>query len=58
MYRKLGTEIELGETVSPFDSVSASSAIDRTAPNYTEAGDKVRKIRKLIKTCTYDADIA
>ena len=57
MQRKIGTEIELGKTVSPFDSISTSSAIDRTASNYTEASDKVRKIRKLIKTGTYDADI-
>ena len=58
MQRKIVTEIELGKTVSPFDSVSASSAIDRTASNYTDACDKVRKIRKLIKTGTYDAGIA
>ena len=58
MQRKIGTEIELGKTVSPFDSVGPSSAIDRTTLNYTGAGDKVRKIRKLIEASTYDADIA
>ena len=55
MQRKIGTEIELGKTISPFDSVGASSAIDRTASNYADAGNKVRKIRKLIETGTYDA---
>ena len=30
MQRKIGTEIELGKTVSPYDSIDASSAIDRT----------------------------
>ena len=58
MERNIGTEIELGKTVSPFDSVGASSAIDRTMSNYREAGNKVRKIRKLIETYTYDVDIA
>ena len=58
MERNIGTEIELGKTVSPFDSVVASSAIDRTMSNYREAGNKVRKIRKLIETYTYDVDIA
>ena len=58
MQRKIGTEIELGKTVFPFDSIGASSSIDRSASNYTGAGNEVRKIRKLIKTGTYDADIA
>ena len=58
MQRKIGTKIELGKTVSLFDSIGASSAINRTASNYLNAGEKVRKIRKLIETGTYDADIA
>ena len=41
-----------------FDSIDASSAIDRIASNYLDAGDKIRKIRKLIETGRYDADIA
>ena len=57
MQRKIGTEIELGKTVSPFDSIGTSSAIDRSASNYTDAGDKLSKIRKLIETGPYDADI-
>ena len=58
MQRNIGTEFELGKTVSPFDSIGASSAIDRTMSNYREVGNKVRKIRKLIKTDNYDVDIA
>ena len=57
MQRKLGTEVELGATVSPFDSIGASSAIDRLASNFLNAGEKVQKIRKLISAGTYDADI-
>ena len=49
MQRKIGTEVELGNTVSPFESIGVSSAIDRTASNYLDADDKVRNIRKLIE---------
>ena len=42
----------------PYDSIGASSTINRTALNYRDAVDKVRKIRKLIETGTYDADVA
>ena len=43
--RKIEIEIELGKTVSLFDSVCATSATDRNASNYTDAGNKLRKIR-------------
>ena len=58
MQRKVGTETEFGKIISSFDSVGASFAIDRTASNYTDANDKVRKITKLTETGTYDTDIA
>ena len=32
--------------------------IDRTASNYNDAKEKLKKIRELIKTGIYDADIA
>ena len=48
MQRKIGTGIELSKTVFPY----------RTASNYTDAGDKIRKIRKLIETGSYDAYIS
>ena len=58
MQRKIVTEIELGKTVSPYETIGALSAIDRTASNYLDAGEKVQKIKKLILTGTYDTDIA
>ena len=58
MQRKIVTKVELGATTSPFDSIGASSAIDRSASNYLNAVEKVQKIRKLISTGTYDTDIA
>ena len=58
MQRKIGAEVELGATVSPFGSIGASSTINRSASNFLNAGEKVQKIRKLIWTGTYDAEIA
>ena len=46
MQRKIGTKVELGATVSPFDSIGAPSAIDRSSSNFLNAREKVQKIRK------------
>ena len=40
----------LGQIASSFDDIGNSSAIVRTALYYTDAKEKVQKIRKLIKT--------
>ena len=53
--RDISNRVFFGDTVSPYDR---SSAIDRTAPNYDDAKEKVRKIRELVNTGKYDADIA
>ena len=58
MQRKTGTEVELGKTVSPLNSIGALSVIDRSTSNYINATDKLQKIKNLISTGTYDADIA
>ena len=58
MQRKIGNKVFLGQTVSSFDDIGNSSAIDRAASNYTDAKEKVRKIGELISTGKYDADIA
>ena len=58
MQREIGNEIHIGTTVSPFESVGKSSAIDRTASKYENSREKVKKIRQLISAGTYDADIA
>ena len=39
-------------------TTGGSSAIDRIASNYNDAKEKVKKLRELIKTGKYDADIA
>ena len=46
------------KNVSPFENTGESDAIDRTVSNYNDTKEKVKKIRELIKTGNYDADIA
>ena len=45
-------------TASPYDNTGRSSAIDRTASNYNDAKEKVKKIRELVSTGRYDKDIS
>ena len=46
MQREIGDQIYLGATVSPSENVGGSSAIDRTASNYNDAKEKVKKKNK------------
>ena len=57
MQREISDKIFLGQTVSSFDDIGNSSAIDRIASFYTGAKEKVRKIIELISTGKYDSDI-
>ena len=56
--REVSDRVFLGQNVSPFENAGLSDVIDRTASNYNDAKDKFKKIRELIKTGIYDADIA
>ena len=58
MQREISDKVFLGNTVSPLDDTGRSSAIDRTASNYNDAKEKVKRIRELISTGQYDEDIA
>ena len=58
MQRRIGDEVQLGSTVSPFAATGQSSSIDRTASNFLNASEKVQKIKMLINTGEYDADLA
>ena len=58
MQREIADKVFLGNTVSPFEDIGRSSAIDRTASNYNDAKEKVQKIKELIKTGRYEEDIA
>ena len=58
MQREISNRVFLGQTTSPLDDVGLSSALDRTASDYTDTGEKVKKIKELIRTENYDAHIA
>ena len=58
MQRRIGNEVLLGNTVSPLLGTGQSSSIDRTASNFLNVSEKVYKIKRLINTGEYDADLA
>ena len=58
MKQKIDDNGHLSETVSPFDSIGKSAAIDRTSSDFDNTNEKVKKIKILIYTGEYDADIA
>ena len=41
MQREINNRVFLGQTTLPLDNVEPSSAIDRTASDYTDGGEKV-----------------
>ena len=58
MQRRIDNGVQLGKTVSPFDATAQSSSVDRTGSNFTNASEKVQKIKRLINTGEDDADVA
>ena len=52
MQREIADEVCLGLTVSVFDNIRLSSAIDRTASNYNNAKNKVKKSKRTNITMT------
>ena len=44
MQREISHKVFLGNTVSPYDDIGKSSAIDRTASNYDDIKEKVKKL--------------
>ena len=57
MQREISSRVFLGQTALPLDDVRLSSVIDKTASDYTNAGEKVKRIRELIRTGNYDANM-
>ena len=47
MQRKIDENVHLGQTVSPFDRIGKSSAIDRTPSDFDNANEKVKKNQKV-----------
>ena len=58
MQRKIDNEVQFGKTVSLFDTTGQSSYVDRTASNFINTSEKVQKLKRLINTGEYNADIA
>ena len=58
MQREISDRVFLEQTVSPYQDAGRSSAIDRTASNYNDAKEKIRKMREIISSGKYDEDIA
>ena len=57
MQREIGTNINLGKTVSPFESVGNVLSIDKTVPNFDTACQKVKNLKRLVGRGEYDADV-
>ena len=58
MQRKIDENVHLGQTVSPFDSIGKSTAIDRTVLDFYNANKKIKKIKIFIYSGEYHADIS
>ena len=44
MQREISHKVFLGNTVSPYDDIGKSSVIYRTASNYNDGKEKVKKL--------------
>ena len=58
MQRDISDRNFLWETLNPHNDARQSTAIDRTASNCNDPKEKLQKIRELINTEKYDADLA
>ena len=58
MQREISDRVFLGETLNAYEDARRSTAIDRTVSNYNDVKEKVQKIRDLIGTRKYDANLA
>ena len=58
MQCEIGTQVDIGKNVSAFESVGHVPSIDKTASDFEKADTKVKKLKRLIDTGEYDANIA
>ena len=58
MQREISNDVKIGSSVTLFQIVGKSPAIDKTASDFDNANLKVKKTRRLIKWGIYDVDIA
>ena len=58
MLREIGTQVNIGKNVSAFESIGHAPSIDKTASDLEKADVKVEKLKRLVDTGEYDADVA
>ena len=58
MQREISDDVKIRSSVTCFQSVEKSPAVDKTASDFDNANLKVKKIRRLIEWGIYNADIA
>ena len=58
MQREIRTQADIGKNVSATESVGHVPFIDKTASDFEKADTKVKKLKRLIETGEYDANIA
>ena len=58
MQREIGTQVDIGKNVSAFESIGHVPSIYKTASDLDKADTKVKKLKRLIDTGEYDANIA
>ena len=57
MQREIRTQADIGKNVSAIESVGHVPSIDTTASDFEKADTKVKKLKRLIETGEYDANI-
>ena len=58
MQREIGTQVDLGKNVSALESIGHVPAIDKNDSDFDKANTKVSKLKRLVLTGEYDADLA
>ena len=58
MQREIGTQADLGKSISALDSIGHVPAIDKNASDFDKANTKVSKLKRLVTTGEYDVDLA
>ena len=58
MQQEINDNVKMGSSVTPFQSVGKSPAVDKTASDFDNTNLKIKKIRRLIEWSIYDEDIA
>ena len=58
MQREIGTQVDIGKTVSAFESIGHVPSINKAASDFDTAKEKVSKLKILVDRGEYDADVA